>query len=339
MDFKRIYNGHTITDEHGVTYSEDGGILLHADPETFCCREYHIPLGVKIIWEQAFRNIKSLEKVVIDRHEDYSSLVFIGEFAFDGCEKLTEMDIPDSVCIMEQCIFRDCTSLRKIHMPSGIGSIPCECFIDCKSLEEVNIPEGVRNIEICAFFGCSSLSHIDLPKSLEGLEDTAFTNCGLRSVKLPGKVKFIGEDCFRGCPLDSLTIPKSVTEIIPWTVSWHPGFKGVVSRSEHFRVENDALISNGDDSILCCWSDEECYTVPESVKNLRGFANSHVSRLVCNHPIESISYDCFGGCDSLKEISLAAVNSIDSSAFYGAPISSLVIGGKRRKLPKQDIGK
>ena len=325
MEFSRANNGGTVTDEFGVTYSEDGGILLKADPNVFREKVYAIPASTKIIWEWAFSEITSLEKVIFEDIYGNTGLKFVGEFAFEGCTSLREIEIPDSVTQMGQCIFRGCKALQKAHLPKGIASIPCECFLECASLEEVNIPEGVRCIEICAFTGNKSLRHINLPESLEWIEDTAFSGCGLESIVLPENVQFLGEDCFRDCPLNEFTIPRNVEKILPWVVSRHDGFQGVKCLSPHFKVVGDALIDEKG-GLLCCWADTQEYKVPDCVKSLHGFANDRVVTIVCDHHLEEVSYDCFCACSSLQEVRLASVDNIDRTAFYGC-VPTLIVGG------------
>ena len=336
MEFK-TNNGGTITDEFGVTYSEDGGILLKADPKVFKEKKYAIPCNTRIIWEGAFQGIDSLEEATFEDAFGKAYVSYIGEFAFERCKNLREILLPDSVKEMGQCVFRNCISLKKVRLPKGLKAVPCECFMNCASLEEVDLPEGLENVEICGFYSCQSLRHIKLPDSLYWLEDTAFSHCGLESIKPPAGIKFLGEDCFRDCPLDELVIPEKVETILPWLANSHKGFKGVRSLSPHFRVENDALINENAD-LLCCWADTDEYVIPESVTNICGFANDRVKKVICNHPIGQITYDCFGACESLREVRLAKVDHIDDSAFIYCSTLKLFIGGVKTPTPQTDPG-
>ena len=158
-------------------------------------------------------------------------------------------------------------------------------------------------------------------------------------VVLPEGLEFIGEDMFRDCPgLRRLVIPSTVKRIIPWTVSDSPVFEGIACHSPLFRVEGEALIRNADDAMLCCWTRSERYAVPSGVRRLDGFGSGSVRILTCDHPLEGIGYDCFGGCESLKEVSLQAVGEIADSAFFGLTDVKVTVDGKPYPIPRDDEG-
>ena len=70
-----------------------------------------------------------------------SNIIVISPFAFQGCQKLDKVEIPEN------------SELRKI------GSY---AFAGCNSLEQVEIPKTVTIIGNCAFSGCKCLKSIDL---------------------------------------------------------------------------------------------------------------------------------------------------------------------------------
>lgn len=69
-------------------------------------------------------------------------LLFISEYAFDGC-----------------------VSLKKITIPSYIAGVRLYTFNWCSSLEEIEIPNTVENIRKHAFHGCISLRKITITSS------------------------------------------------------------------------------------------------------------------------------------------------------------------------------
>lgn len=113
---------------------------------------------------------------------------FIGEGAFSGCYRLTQLKIPDSVTSLGESAFSSCSALKTADLSDKIKTVPALCFEYCRKLRRV-----------------------ELPKSLESIEDSAFLASGLRSVALPDTLKFIGEDAFSSCSaLTELTIPGTV---------------------------------------------------------------------------------------------------------------------------------
>ena len=331
MEFSYNDRTKTVEDGQGVIYSGDGGILLGVNRDRFNACAVTVPAETRVIWDGAFEGLDCLEEVTLDGG---GSLEYIGEFAFEGCRNLRAICLPDSVVFLGQCAFRRCTGLEKVHIPRRLKSVPCECFMHCESLAEVDIPEGLETFEICSFHGCRSLRRIEWPKSLKHMADTAFCRTGLEEAILPEGVRFIGEDMFRGCPnLRRVVIPTTVEDIIPWTASSGPSFKGITCLSPYFRVEKDALIRISDGTILCCWTRQKTYTIPDGVMNIAGFTSSEVIEVICRHPLGDIGYDCFCGCEKLRKVRLAGVAEIAPSAFYGLEHVSVSVGGIPVNLP------
>lgn len=73
--------------------------------------------------------------------------------------------------------------------------------------ETVVIPEEIDGKRVttiggCTFAGCTSLISITIPESVTTIGDRAFVNCkSLASITIPDGVK-IGEDAFKGTPLE-----------------------------------------------------------------------------------------------------------------------------------------
>jgi len=89
----------------------------------------------------------------------------IGDGAFEGCENLTSVNIPNSV--------------------TRIGD---RAFADCENLINVTIGNSVTSIGGMAFNTCTSLTSITLPDSITGIGVYAFIYCGLTSVTFQGTI-------------------------------------------------------------------------------------------------------------------------------------------------------
>ena len=85
--------------------------------------------------------------------------------------------------------------------------------------------------------------------------------------------------------------------------------------------------------MLCCWTRQKTYTVPDGVMNIAGFTSSEVIEVICRHPLGDIGYDCFCGCEKLRKVRLAGVAEIAPSAFYGLERVSVSVGGIPVNLP------
>ena len=106
------------------------------------------------------------------------SVTSIGANAFDSCDNLESIEIPDGVTSIGEGAFSGCSSLESIEIPDGVTSIGEGAFMDCSSLESIEIPDSVTSIGANAFNGCSSLKSITIPNSVTSIGRYAFFCCG-----------------------------------------------------------------------------------------------------------------------------------------------------------------
>lgn len=114
----------------------------------------------------------------------------IGSEAFDGCQNLETVALPESLTTLGNDAFRSCSSLKTIKIPSGVTAIPDFCFNDCCNLESIIIPSSVNSIGISAFSGCKALKDIycqavNVPET----HSSAFDNSPIENMTLyvPGE--------------------------------------------------------------------------------------------------------------------------------------------------------
>ena len=102
--------------------------------------------------------------------------------AFEGCENLTDINIPQNVMKIEDMTFADCTSLENIKLPEKLQEIGVKAFSNT-DLKEIVIPDGTKAIDIKAFENCKNLKTVVLPKSVEYIAVGAFDSCEKVNVK------------------------------------------------------------------------------------------------------------------------------------------------------------
>ena len=128
---------------------------------------------------------------------DDGSVVTIGPYAFDGCDEmediiipngieaicesafsycggLTSMVIPDSVTFVDRRVFMCCQNLCKIIFSKEILELYEQVCSDCDNLSEVILPEKLTYIDELAFAACPQLAHVTIPKSVSYISLTAF---------------------------------------------------------------------------------------------------------------------------------------------------------------------
>lgn len=167
--------------------------------------------------------------------------------AFQGCDGIEEIDIPEGVKDILRHSFVDCTALRSICIPSTLGFIDVNAFEGCCSLEDFHavadnkefqtpndccvlsfdedelilgghrtvIPSSVRVIRQSAFKDRFKLQSIDIPEGVEEIYDSAFWGCkNLSDVRLPQSLKILDGGVFGKCEsLREIIIPKGVNNI------------------------------------------------------------------------------------------------------------------------------
>ena len=195
--------------------------------------------------------IGSAEKVEIPEKINGKSVTSIGNYAFEYCENITSVTIPDSVTSIGFCVFSNCTSLTSITIPNSVTSISGGAFENCTSLTAINvasensnyvsvngvlynkdkttiicypagkkdnnykIPDSVTEIDDYAFNGCISLSSVTIPNSVTSIGVYAFEYCAsLKSITIPDSVPLVGPGAFSNCTnLTSVTIQNGVMYI------------------------------------------------------------------------------------------------------------------------------
>ncbi|MDE7380986.1 MAG: leucine-rich repeat domain-containing protein [Muribaculaceae bacterium] len=168
-----------------------------------------IPADIRHIPPFAFFDCKSLRHVVFPRNSKCTS---IGEYAFAGCENLSEISIPTGVTEIREGTFRECSSLRRINLPKKLKDIKSFAFIYCELLDSVALPQGLTHIGLNAFCRDLSLSEIYIPDSVIEIESYAFADCmSLTSARLPNNSRMLGELIFNGCSSMTLLSQPSQT--------------------------------------------------------------------------------------------------------------------------------
>jgi len=285
------------TDEWGVTYSNYGRVLKCVDDKLFTCEEYTIPEGVEIMKHNSFYGQSRLRRIHLP-----STLREMGDNTFIHCP-IESIEIPFGITKVSASMCEACRELKEVRLPSTVRGIEIGAFNGCEKLKKINLPDGIEYMEDNVFSGCSSLKHVNLPKQLSWIAPELFDSSGIESIELHEGIKEIGYWAFWGCEnLKSLTIPKNVTRIGRGIVSAHEGFEGVVCHAPSYHVENDALIEDETGTLVCCWTTQKDYVVPECVKRIADFSlNNFVETITVKQYVEIMDSETFSHNTNLKK--------------------------------------
>ncbi len=158
--------------------------------------------------------------------------------AFEYCDEITDISIPDSVKYINYCAFEDCgvydnsanwengalyidnylikvdeSTSGEFEIKDGVKAIADNAFED-SAISSVEIPDSVEYIGNEAFEYCTSLESVTIPDSVKYLGESAFEYCSnLKDVKIGKGITKIKKDTFYCVNIESIIIPEGVTEI------------------------------------------------------------------------------------------------------------------------------
>lgn len=117
---------------------------------------------------------------------------------------ITRIEIPGSVRVIEQNVFKDASSLTTVAFTVADGVAPDlteigdMAFYGATALTDFVLPAKLEKIGKQAFVG-TQLTAVVLPDSVKTVEYKAFYNSALESVTVGAGVTFIGEEAFGSC--------------------------------------------------------------------------------------------------------------------------------------------
>lgn len=166
--------------------------------------------GTLGITEQAFQYCDGLTSITIP-----NSVKNIGVRAFSGCRNLSSVIIGSGVTEIGRDAFEGTAWYN--NQPGGLvyaGNVAYKYKGTMPSGTEIILNEGTLGIAGAAFQNCTGLTSIIVPNSVVSFGDEAFDNCNMTSINIPEGVTKIGYSVFWGCTkLTSVTIPNSVKVI------------------------------------------------------------------------------------------------------------------------------
>ncbi|MEB3378877.1 leucine-rich repeat domain-containing protein [Flavobacterium psychrophilum] len=118
------------------------------------------PFTVSVANNPSFTGAAEIPEIVTYNSKNYN-VTAIGESAFEHCNNLTSVTIPNSVTAIEKYTFYNCNALTSVTIPNSVTAIGNSAFDGCMGLTSVTIPNSVTAIGEDAFAGCSSLRTVN----------------------------------------------------------------------------------------------------------------------------------------------------------------------------------
>lgn len=328
-DIKKIVVGDGITSIGSYAFRNCGEVT-----------EVSLPAGLKKIGYAAFESCKKLKNINLP-----DGLETIDDDAFSLCSALESIVIPDSVTDLGGSVFFNCYNLVSANIPAGITELNVDLFWNCTKLNSItSIPESVTKIGDSVFSGCSSITEITLPKGLQEIGYYVFENCSsLSDIKIDesnenyttvdgvlyNKDKTLLIAYPIGNERTSFATPSTLTKIRSYPFTHSKNLKEVtlnegLKEIPHYAFYDSKIVS---------------VNIPASVNEIVTSAFEKCTELQAvnfadGSNLESISYNAFSECSSLKQIELPeGLKYIYSRAFqYCSKLSKVNIPSSVTKV-------
>lgn len=203
----------------------------------------------------------------------------IASYAFEACEKLTDISIPDSVTEINYCAFSGCRSITSISIPEGVSRLSSSIFEKCENLKEIYLPDSITGI---SNYDLNDTAFYKNPSNWEngvlylGNHLVEATDKVRGSYAVKNGTKTISSRAFEKCPdLTDIFIPDSV-ECIGWNT---------ITETAYFNNPNN-------------WEDGVLYVGKHLIKAKADLSGSYVVK----SGTKTIAYNAFGGCNNLTYI-------------------------------------
>ena len=289
--------------------------------------------------------------IVVPYTYDGKLVTSIGAYAFDYCDSITSIKLPNCLTSIEERAFFDCDGIKSLTFEANscLKSIGNAAFADCDGLTSVTFEDGcqLRKIGNSMFYDCGELKTVKLPMGLTEIGSYAFSySYNLKDMVIPGSVVNIDGYAFSFCSgLKSIEISSEILKIGEYTFTgcYILGEVNYLGDIEHwceisYITESSNPLYFGANLYINGKMVDDL-VIPKTIKSLNSYAFANCGGLTSvsfekGSPIEEIVG--FEGCSDLMSIEIPnSVTYIRPNAFYGCenltdvriPSSVTKIGG------------
>lgn len=306
--------------------------------------------------------------VTVPAQLDGKPVVGIGERAFEGCQELEQVTLPESVTTIGERAFYSCVRLKRASVPAGVKTFGGMAFAGCPQLtllvvkdspahahaEQLSYPYEIVNREappvvfrtepvaeglmIVAYRGKDAC--VNVPARIDGRPVVAVgkkafgQSAGVREIVLPEGVTDIAESAFWGCTeLEKVTLPRTVRRI------GESAFWDCRSLKELTLPEGLTQLETW---LLRDCSELRQVKLPTGLRGIgnRAFAGcTALEKVTLPEGLRVIGEEAFAGCVSLHEMEIPAETEIGRGAFDGcSTLTLLAADGSRAQAYAQQSG-
>lgn len=223
----------------------------------------------------------NMPKVVIPEYVEGKPVVAIAKGAFEDCNSLLELVMPESIATINGSAFKNCSNLKAMHISNNVAQLVSTSFEGCVSLEEVNIPDNVTDVNYRMLVD-SPIKKLHLGKSVKSVTHVLFRTRDYMNRKT-----------------EKITVDKD---------------------NQNFEVKNDALLTKDGKVLITFFGNEEIYQIPDTVETIMDGAFCGCNTLkdiIIPESVTEIRNGAFENCGNLTDITLPSkLKNIANYVFY-----------------------
>lgn len=251
----------------------------------------------------------------------------IGWCSFSGANKITSVEIPNSVTLISDKAFQHCTSLTSIKIPGSVkkignywNNVNGQVFNGCSNLKEVIFEEGIEEISGRAFDSCSKVEEWNLPKSLKRIGQWAFSSIGVEEFNIPENVENIADGFIGSSKLIKINVDPN---------------------NKYFTSIDGVLFDKAVTKLLKFPNvkQEENYTVPGTVKTINSYAFqscNKIVKLIIGNSVENINSNALSEC-TIDTVEIGSnVSNISNNTFTYATLTAIDVKSENQNYESQD---
>lgn len=171
---------------------------------------------------------QNMTEVVIKSQIENLPVKTVGNIAFQGCDRIKSITVPNGIITIGEKAFANCHSLQRVIVGKDVTGISPDAFESCDSLLSIEVDEGSSSFKsidgnLYTKDGKTLLRYaigktngvFSVPQGVIQIGSVSFADAdNLTKVILPNSVTTIGNYAFMSCyNLKSIEIPSSVTKI------------------------------------------------------------------------------------------------------------------------------
>ena len=270
-----------------------------------------------------------------------TKLTEIKNSAFEGCQYMTTVLLPNSLKKIGDNAFQYCTSLTTVVLPNSVESVGEAAFFGCEILRSVTLSDKLTKISNLMFANCPALTTLNVPSSITQIGDFAFAVMNInsagyitqfyrRNLTLTGSalnnVTKIGDCAFYGVMMSTINAPKVETV-------GESAFRGTTAKT----VIMPSAVTIGEYAFY--GSDISSINI-ENVKYLGALALAECKYLSGSLLLPSVidlGAGALYGDGGITEVGFGPLERIGTQAFAGTAIKQLRLPATLKQIDVQGL--